>query len=352
MNAKKRKKLIIVVTVLLFVLFIIPISLAAVIYESNFGDRYEAYTPMARSLSEFPDLKADRYIFSSNKGQELVGYKYYKEYETHKGLVIMAHGLGGGGHKLYLGVTDYFASNGYVVFAYDATGNDESEGSSVRGMPQGVIDLDYALQFVSKTEAFKDLPIMLFGHSWGAYSAGSVLKAHPDVRAVVLVSGFNTSMDIIAEEGKRIAGGMFNVIAPYISLYEKMKFGKYATYSCLGGFEESDADVMIVYSTEDEMISREKSYDVFYDVYKDNSRFEFVKYDNRSHDYMFYSDASREYIDEFNAEFEKYISSLEEEFTAEIKSTYLNENLDKARLYDLDDELMNRIVALYDKNIN
>lgn len=34
---------------------------------------------------------------------------------------------------------NYFAKNGYYVFAYDATGSGKSDG--VGGVPQGVIDL-------------------------------------------------------------------------------------------------------------------------------------------------------------------------------------------------------------------
>ncbi|WP_370631506.1 serine aminopeptidase domain-containing protein [Peptoniphilus sp. KCTC 25270] len=53
-----------------------------------------------------------------------------------KGIIIIAHGFGGGGHNSYLDCINYFAQNGYYVFAYDATGNDESEGEGVRGFPQ------------------------------------------------------------------------------------------------------------------------------------------------------------------------------------------------------------------------
>lgn len=56
---------------------------------------------------------------------------------------------------------------GYDVFAYDATGNDESEGNSVKGVPQFLIDLDYAIQFVKQTPDFDGSPIVLFGHSLG-----------------------------------------------------------------------------------------------------------------------------------------------------------------------------------------
>ena len=66
----------------------------------------------------------------------------------------MAHGFGGGGHNGYLNVVDYFTKNGYLVFTYDATGNDESEGAAVGGLPQGLIDVDYALRFVKSENAY------------------------------------------------------------------------------------------------------------------------------------------------------------------------------------------------------
>lgn len=351
MNGKKRKILIILSVVLIVMLLIIPFGLSAMIYEDNFGNRYEKYEPMARSIDEFEGLNSERYTFTSDQQQKLAGYKYYRDIETVKGVVIIAHGLGGGGHNSYMDVADFFTSNGYLVFAYDATGNDESEGSSVRGIPQGLIDLDYAIQFVKQTSDFEGLPIMLFGHSWGGYSAGSVLNLHPDVKAVVMVAGFNKSMDIIEEEGKRIAGDGIRVLLPYISLYERIKLGRYASYNCIDGFENSEAGVMIIHSKDDEMISHEMAFNVFKDLYNKNPGFSFVEYENRGHNYVYYSDTSREYKELFNRNFEQYLNSLDEELTVELKTSYFNNNLDKKLLFDLDEELMNSIVKFYDNYV-
>lgn len=351
MNGKKRKIIIILSIALLILLLVIPLGLSAMIYEDNFGNRYTTYEPMARSIDEFEGLNLQKYRFPSNQGQILAGYRYFRETKNIKGVVIIAHGLGGGGQNSYMDVADFFTSNGYVVFAYDATGNDESEGKAVKGIPQGLIDLDYAIQFVKQTPDFDGLPIMLFGHSWGAYSVGSVLNIQPDIKAVTMIAGFNKSMDIIEEEGKRIAGEGVRVLLPYISFYERMNFGKYASYDCISGFENTDAGVMIIHSEDDKMISKEISFDVFYNRYKNNARFNFIKYDNRGHNYVYYSDTSREYQEEFNGKFEQYLDSLDEEFTAEIKTSYLNENLNKKALFDLDRELMGRIVDFYDTYI-
>ncbi len=156
------------------------------------------------------------------------------------------------------------------------------------------------------------------------------------------------SMDIIEEEGRRIAGDVMSILMPYLTLYERLKLGRYASYSCIKGFDASDAGVMIIHSADDEMISKEISFDVFENRYRSDPRFQFVSYEDRGHNYVYYSDAAREYIDTFNQSFDQSLSSLGEDFTPEIKASYLKDNLDKKRLYDLDEELMDRIINFYD----
>lgn len=91
-------------------------------------------------VDDFDGLQCAKYKFSSDKGQKLTGYMYSSG-ENQVGIIVMARGFGGGGHNSSMDCADYFARHGYYVFAYDATGNDESEGEGVEGLPQGVIDL-------------------------------------------------------------------------------------------------------------------------------------------------------------------------------------------------------------------
>ena len=171
----------VILSLLILAALILPTPLAMSVYNDNFGKRFTTGEIYAFRVEDFDGLSCEKYTFTSDKGQKLTGYKYYRSSESPKGMVVIAHGFGGGGHRSYMNIADYFAGNGYWVFAYDATGNDESEGDVVGGLPQGIIDLDYALRFV-KSE-FEGLPIVLWGHSWGGYSVGSVTKLHPDVKA-------------------------------------------------------------------------------------------------------------------------------------------------------------------------
>ena len=344
-----KKRVSVIVCIVLGLLVIVPFGLAVFLYEQNFGERLEPYAPLSRSLDEFAGLKREKFTFASQDGQGLVGYKYCKDSVDARGVVIMAHGLGGGGHNSYLDVADYLASHGYLVFAYDATGNGESEGNSVRGIPQGLIDLDYAIRFVKNTSDFAGLPIMLFGHSWGGYSAASVLNYHSDVQAVVMAAGFNESTDVIAEAGQEMVGDLISVLLPYVSVYERVKFGDYAKQSSIAGFDNTQAGVMILYSLDDDNISFEASYDVFFKRYGKNPRFQFVQFEDRGHDSIWYAASARVYQAQFNEQFAVYVQSLEQGFTPEVRADYLQNHLEKSLLYVLDEEIMGSIVSFYDQ---
>lgn len=320
------------------------------VYHENFGVRFTTYDPLSWKIEDFDGLLRDRYTFESDQGQLLTGYKYYRDGETIKGLVVIAHGFGGGGHRSYMNVADYFASNGYAVFAYDATGNDESEGEAVGGLPQGVIDLDYALRFVKSEPEFADLPIVLWGHSWGGYSVGSVLKLHPDVRAAVIVSGFNESLDMLETEGRNIVGEAIQFALPCFEEYERETFGEYASMSILESLDLTDASVMFVHSADDDMIPIEISFDRYYEKYAENDRFTFVRFEERGHNYIFCDESRKEYVEAYNIAAEAYRESVGE-MTQEMRAAYYEQHLDKSRAYKLDSELMAQMLELYNTSI-
>ena len=337
---KRFKKLVIMIAaaVLLFA-FVIPEAAAIVVYNTIFNDRYEPYAPLMFRMEDFPGLERTRYSFPSDRGQTLVGYLFRRGAEKPKGVVVICHGLGGGGQIDYLDCANCFAENGYWVFAYDGTGNGESEGEDVRGLPQAVIDLDYAISFVKET--FAGLPVMLFGHSWGGYAAASVLQYHPDVKAVASVAGMNCSADLMRVYGKEAAGFFADISMPYVDLYERLKFGKYASAAALDGFEASDAAVLIVHSEDDTRVPISIGYELYYEQYADSERFRFIRYTDRGHGYVYDSQHAVDYLDDFYAGLE----ACEENE----KNAYVAQNLDRTLWTNrLDTALFSEIISLYD----
>ena len=281
---KKKRVIIIVIAVLVFFFVLGPMAAAPIIYESLFGGRIEADPSEEFHIEDFENLARERYTFTSDRGDELVGYMYHNELVPEEdviGTVVLGHGFGGGGQRTYMDVTAELAENGFDVFAYDATGNDESAGKSVIGMPHGVKDLDYAIDFVEATFAEDD--IFLWGHSWGAYCASAVLTEHPEVKAVCAVAGMNTSLEAMVSKAESYAGPVVDAGIPFLAAYQSIRCGKGAGISSLDGFAASDADVVIVQSKDDDTVPLKIGYDKYYELYANDPRFTFILFDDRGH---------------------------------------------------------------------
>lgn len=359
---RKRKKIMIIMGVIVILLVtVLPFGTAIYAYESSF-ERSETYEPFRLSTEDFNGLMYENCEFTSHQKLKLAGYKLYNtQYgesfsdaaKKAKAIVIIAHGMGGGGFNSYMNAADWFASHGYVVFGYDATGNDSSEGDSVRGLPQGISDLSSAIEYVEETPETANIPIVLWGHSWGAYSVSNVLNEHPEVKAVAAISGWNTSADLLYEQGKNMAGEMgMQALLPYMKLYEKMKFGKYSSYKAVDGFKNTDAGIMIVHSTDDDMIPIKYGYDLYYSKFANDPRFVFVKYEKKGHSYCYHSDKALEYITAFNKQFDKDFGITDkknQKVDTDEKAEYIKAHLDKKQMNEVDEELFQQIDNLYTK---
>ncbi len=352
---KKTKKIIIITSIvtailLLIIFLVVPFTVGAILYDSVFNVRYETREYLKFHLDDFDGLQADRHEFTSNSGTRLVGYRYYMDNVKASGVVVIAHGLGGGGHNSYLDVAYYFAQHGYDVFAYDATGNDESDGKGVKGIPQGVADLSCAIDYLRNIDQVKDLPVMLWGHSWGGYSVSAVLNYHPEVKAVAAIAGFNRSGDLIRSQGQQMVGGIIDFMMPYVNAIERSKCGQYSSATALDGFANSQCGVLIAHSGDDTVVPIEYGYDVYYKQYANDKRFAFIRYDDKGHNNIFYSHAYINYINDFNEAFRDYFGGQAP--SPEERAAYINQHLDR-EIYcnGLDTELFDRILAFYNANL-
>lgn len=266
---------------------------AVSIYKGSFNYRCDTKEESRFSIDDFDSLKAERHTFKSNKGQTLVGYLYENVDETvsPKGLIVFAHGLGAGGQIGYLDIFDIMVRGGYSVFAYDATANDESEGEVVGGLPQGFVDLDYAVTYAETIDRVKDLPVLFLGYSWGGLSVTNALNFHKEVKGVVSLAGWNKSLDLIEHRGIQMVGGFAKALIPFASVYEFFTYGgKYSSSSSMKGLKNTDCPVMIVRGEKDDNILPKYGYDLYYEKYGNDSRFTFKSYPDRDHDVLHTAD--------------------------------------------------------------
>ena len=269
---------------LLLSAFLLPMCMGIFLYEENFFHHQETSGAATKFVSSYPGLREEPSPFVSDMDQTLDGSFYSKDVPQHAPVVILAHG-NGVGRRAYIDVINALASEGYLVYAYDATGYDASEGKSTWGLPQGSIDLAYAIDHVTRCEPGR--PLVLLGHSWGGYAVGSVLNTNPHVRAVISLAGFDNSLDLLEEQGRQLLGPFIRAFIPYLSLYEWIKFGKNADYTASGGFANSDAAVLIVHSADDSLVPPRLGYDKYLERFQDDPRFTFHLYQDRGHERVF-----------------------------------------------------------------
>ena len=355
-KAPRRKTILIVLACVLAVLAAADWILTVMVYKRYFGTRVETYEPTKQRIEYFDGLKRTRYSFPSDKGQLLTGYLYTAGGEP-RGILIIAGGYGAG-HSNYIQCADYFAKNGYAVFAFDNTGCDESGGDSLVGMPQGVIDLEYAISFVEQSGNFPPLPIGLFGHSWGGYSVCAVLASHPEVKAVIACAGYNRSESLFISEGRTIAGPAVYLTLPFLKMHELIRFGKYASLTAEDGFAASDARVMIVQSADDDTVLPEFGYNIYYRNHREDSRFTFFLLEDRGHRFF---NVSTPYYEEASEALDQWRKTLDYDYSAPAnadrfaadQAEYIHQNVDMKALWQnrLDTDLFGRFLAFYNQNL-
>lgn len=318
------------------------------IFEKIFGHHIDTPIALSYFIEDFPNLNRTQYIFKSNAKQKLTGYMYsYKNVEQ-KAIIVLAHGFGGGGQRTYMDVINELASRGFYVFAYDATGNDESEGI-IGGFPQAVIDLERAIKYVRSLKEYKNYPICLFGHSMGAYAVSTVLNFVKDIKAVVACSGFNRSSEIVKQQALKYMGNAEET-AIYINNYERLRFGRYAKYTAIDGFKKTNANIMVVHSQDDSVIPITAGFGTYQKIFKNNSRFTFVKFNKTGHGTVYYKTQGAEYAQAYVANYKKFISK--KNLTEDEKAKFAIENLDRTKWTNLiNKKLFDKIEKFYKDSI-
>ncbi|MFZ2538669.1 MAG: alpha/beta fold hydrolase [Oscillospiraceae bacterium] len=353
LNKKKSKKIILIIVAVLIVVLIAVAQVATfAVYNETFNIRYSSANDKSLlTFNDFDSLSKQEAEFVSNKGQKLSGdfYMQKSDEKDYKAVVVLSHGFGGGGYISYLPQINYLAQNGYLVFAFDNTGNDESEGNSVVGLPQGIIDLDYALDYVRQQDISKNLPIMLYGHSWGAYSTCAVLETENDIKAVASLSGFNKSKDMLIDQGISMYGSYVKMLSPFLSVCDFVKFGKYSSYSSYKGLEKTNAKVLIIHSDDDDMINIENSFDLYQEKLGNRPNLTFMRMTGKVHQ-VFQSQSNRDYNKQKNVEFRKIKEANGNKMTDEMMNDFFKD-YDSELANELDLDVMKKIVDFYDSSI-
>ncbi len=282
----KKKKIIILVSALVLVFLIIPSIITISIYNYYFDKRINHennYFTYLTSINE--DFVREDTSFVSDEGQILHGAFYTQAENTNpKGLVIWVHGMFLN-HENYLAEIEWLTKQNYVVFSYDNTGVDHSEGESLKGLTQAPIDLKYALEFLHENGYYSDIPHILVGHSWGGFSVSAVneLDVPYEVDGIVSLAGFWKNVNVIEDIAKKYVGNTVMLLHPYLVIYEQYLFGENANLNGVDGLSNTSAPVLMIHSVDDEVVSYESNFKVYQEHFAQDPRFTFIEYQDAGH---------------------------------------------------------------------
>ena len=276
---------------------------------------------------------------------------YYYPAADSKGLVITVHGFHAGADD-YLPIIEYMVNAGYDVFAYDSTGTYDSEGSSVVGLCQALVDLDNVFNYLKSTP-HADKPKFLIGHSLGGYAASSVLalQKSSNIKACALIAPMNNGFTMVYEKAEQFVGKIALPNKPILDAYQHILFDRYTQYSGVRGINSVDIPILIAQGVDDTIVTYNgQSITAHKNEITNPNVFYYDGYGTQGdHNNIWHSTASAEYQKKVSSELERLKNQKRENDTQlthdELAAFY--SNVDHALYSQVNKELMENIVSLF-----
>ena len=172
--------------------------------------------------------------------------------ESPKALIVFAHGMNASSNG-YEPLVKFFAEKGYAVFIFDGTASGRSGGDRVIGLQQPRLDLRAAVRCVAESGAFTGIPVVLMGHSAGAYGAATE-ALETGAAAAVCVSGFDTPIGTMHKWAKNYAKFMGDVQLPFLFAHEFDQLGSEANTSASRALVSSGVPALVIHGANDNAI--------------------------------------------------------------------------------------------------
>lgn len=239
-----------------------------------------------------------------------------------KGQIVVVNGIGAG-IDAHLPEILCFLDHGWSVVTWDATGVGSSEGRGLIGLQQVRRDLLAYLDY-RKTQD-ETLPLLLYGHSAGAYAAATVLD-EDGVAGAVCVCGFDSPVKVMRWHAKERVGVLADVEYPFLLLECFFLFGKDADVSALKAVNRSRTPVYLIESSSDDYVPHALS--LVQDEGYDNPNARSLTVDaawRNEHNTPWLSMEAAEYVEtlEDGAAVEKdRANALDEDFMAQVLSFF------------------------------
>lgn len=199
------------------------------------------------------ELDSEAYV-CGYYGKAICGYVYTEHgRKDFRGFVILAHGLFGTHVQYYMDIY-MLCKAGYKVLAYDQYGVGESEGHAQEYLAHGIYVMENVITDVLKAQLNDDLPLFLYGHSWGAYSAVGAMKRFPQLKGVISRSGPVSPAVAGKDLLRMVAPKVYRSIAPCYGLCVFILLGFRYSIRSTRGFRNRTTPVLLIQAEDDNLV--------------------------------------------------------------------------------------------------
>ena len=294
------------------------------------------------SKDDFEGMECEDLSFTGDKGQKLSAHFYYKGEKRTDRLVMFEHGMGAGGHTSYMQEINLLTDRGYTVFTYDHTGTRESEGESIYGFSQSLVDLEHAVSFVKTLPEYAKADISVIGHSWGGFSTMNIPSRHHNVKHVIALAGF-ISPKVIQEQ---MCTGLLKFYRKALFKTELDAFPDYANTDARKTLKKAKAKALIIHSRDDKTCFFDNHFEALRRALSECDNVEFLAVDGKGHNPNYTVEAVK-YKDEMAAELTRKNKAGElktDEAKAEFRSSW-----DWAKMTEQDMSVWGKIFEFLEK---
>ena len=338
----------VIIVVVLTVSYILSNKIANLIINSNFDVRYnDNHTLKYFTVDDFEGLQAKPIEFKNINDVTLRGYVYsHEDFKNYKALMVLAHGLGAG-HLQYTTEINYFAKEGYLVFAYDVTGCNLSDGEKINGLTQALIDLNSALEFIDKDPTLSKIPKVLFGHSMGAFAVSNVTELYKkDIKGIVALAPFKNEASMLYEQFASMTNMKFKKVKNLLYKKYKARFNELVDINTIDSYTNSDVPHLVISGDADNIVDIYSNFHEFRSLFEEKANYQFLEVEGRFHRPNITLEAAR-YDQETNEELLKYRGEYKGKVPKHVTDEFYA-NLDYDLLVELDLDVMSTISSFLD----
>lgn len=279
------------------------------------------------SYINFPPLKHELNYFKDRNNIDIASHTYYYDTTDNKDIIIFVHGYGGG-HDCYIKEIEFFAKNGFVIYALDALATFASKGKKQNGLLEMSLTLDYFINYVESLNK-DNRKINIIGHSLGGYSTALNSKRH-NFNKVVLLSPLRNVKYALSNfiKKEKILNSLINI--------ESKKFNIPSSELDSSIYlKHYSGQVMIVFSSDDKILNYNDNFLALKEMLKNKENIIFYSVEGKSH-YPTYSLNSVKKLENYFV--------IKNKTKGRKKLIQLKEKQNWNELYDLDKEFMTKIL--------